>query len=127
MRKLFNFLMRPAVALWGTIGLTALYVLSVGPAFWLWCHVPLPGWAARMLHTFFTPLFWAVQKSDFTRRAYASYVYLWTDPVGKPATEYRPKWPDAPPFITECLAMLMGAWLVWNFVRWVNQRKVAAP
>ena len=37
------------------------------------------------------------------------------------------KWLEAPPFFAQVSGSILGAWLLWNFVRWVNQRKVAAP
>jgi hypothetical protein len=67
MRKLFNLLKRPAVALWGTIGLLLLYQLSAGPAAWLVWNVPLPEWVGGGLNWFYSPLNALTQNSELYR------------------------------------------------------------
>jgi len=50
------------------------------------------------------------------------YISFWVDIGSQQATPNVPM-PDAPPHFVEVSGALIGAWLIWNFVRWVNQRK----
>lgn len=127
-RKLLAILWRPAVSFWGCLGVLSLYFLSTGPFVWLVFNVRLPTWIAVGFAYLYSPISWAIQKSEVLQTIILAYVGLWVDIMAgvQPATPDVPT-PDEPPFFVEFSGTLIGAWLVWNFVRWVNQRKVAAP
>jgi hypothetical protein len=123
MRRTLDFLMRPAVSLWGTIGVFTLYILSYGPATWLAWNVSLPRWVAIPMTYVYWPIAWWVAGSEVVRPIASGYIRLWVDyTVGTPATR-NPPLLHAPPFFLEVSGTLIGAWLIWNLVRWVNQAK----
>ena len=124
MRKLFDFLKRPAVTLWLSIGVLVAYPLSIGPALLLVWKVRVPKVAVDCFRYFYSPL--ASFGNESMRAILESYAGLWVDAQEPKSTEYRP-WPEPPPFFAEVIGTLIGAWLIWNFVRWVNQRKVGRP
>jgi len=99
-----------------------LYALSIGPAVWLIFHVHLPDWTSVGVHYFFCPLSWALAKSEQLTNVVVVYMTFWVDITSHPATQ-NVQLPEAPPFFVEVSGTLIGAWLIWNFVRWVNQRK----
>jgi hypothetical protein len=102
MRKLLLILNRPAVALWGTAGASVMYFLSAGPVFWL---------------------IWTFNNSQLAAEIWRAYARLWVDvTVGRSATPPRPD-PVPPPYLVEAAGILIGAWLIWNCVRWLNQRE----
>jgi len=123
MRRLFNFMCRPVVSLWGTIGILVVYPLSAGPFVWLIWNVRLPDWAALGILFFFQPFGWVVKKSEICSELWFRYAQLWVNITnGQTATDVRLDIP-LPPFFVEFTGSLVGAWLIWNFVRWVNQQK----
>jgi hypothetical protein len=121
MRKLFDFLMRPAVTLWLSAGLLIAYPLSSGPAFFIVWNVELPAFMVDGFRYFFAPLAAFVHDSKHIDPWLEAYVFLWLDVSQPQANEYQP-WPEPPPFFLEVSGTLIGAWFVWNFVRWLNQR-----
>jgi hypothetical protein len=122
MRKLPLILNRPAVALWGTAGASILYLLSAGPVFWLIWNVRLPDWVMDVVYFMYAPLISTINKSQVAAEIWTTYARLWVDVnVGRPATPPRPD-PVPPPYLVETAGILIGAWLIWNCVRWVNQR-----
>ena len=126
MAKLLRFLWRPAVALWGTVGALALYFLMAGPVVLLFWNVNLPDWFAdAMLHVY-SPLNTLSMESSTVQTIWKAYIQLWVNLNVQPATQTRLV-PDPPLFFLQFADTLLGAWLVWNFVRLMNQRKVAAP
>ena len=125
MRKMLAFLWRPGVALWGTIGLLAFYVLLAGPIVWLFWRYHLPDWLALTIHVVYAPLSWTFDNSQMFQEVWGIYRGLWVDiGAGSQATPPPTQLPGAPPYFVETSGTLMGAWLVWNFVRWINQRKM---
>jgi hypothetical protein len=122
MRRLIKFLWRPAVAFWGTIGLLVLYLLSVGPAAWMSWNLPLPEWLASGIAYLYCPLNPLDENSATVAEAFAMYVDIWVDYDVPPSTIYAFRY-DPPPFFIEVSGTVIGAWLIWNFVRWMNQRK----
>lgn len=125
MRKLLLILNRPAVALWGTAGASIVYFLSAGPVFWLIWNVRLPDWVMAVVLFIYAPLIWTVNKSEIAREIWTAYARLWVDvTVGRPATPPRPD-PVPPLYLVETAGVLIAAWFIWNFVRWVNQRSLA--
>ncbi|HEY3968140.1 MAG TPA: hypothetical protein VGM05_26495 [Planctomycetaceae bacterium] len=124
MGKLLRFLMRPGVALLLSIGVIVLYTLSAGPAFWMMWNVSLPRIAGDGFRYFYTPLAWVAQKSN-VGEVLESYAALWID-ESRPAATDIGTWSQPPPFFLEIAGALLGAWLIWNFVRWVNQMKTKA-
>lgn len=125
MRPIFEFLKRPAVTLWLSIGLLVAYPLSVGPALLLMWKVSLPKIAVDGFRHFYSPLASLAAKSRSLGAILEMYADLWVDSQEPRATEFRP-WPDPPPFFIEVSGAIAGAWIVWSFIRWLNQRKVAA-
>ena len=124
MGRLTNFLKRPDVALWGTVTGMLFYVLSIGPAAWLLWHIHLPRWASDAIFYVFSPLEWLHRKSEVGDTIVTLYIGLWFDPTAVPATpSYAISMPQAPPHFVEAAGILIAAWLIWNFVRWVNQLK----
>lgn len=124
-RRLLKFLWRPAVCLWGTLGALALYFLMAGPLVWLVWNVQLPDWLAVVISVVLRPLEWIYEESDVLHELLDAYVKLWVDfTKGSPATQPMPM-PDGPPYFVGISGTLIGAWLVWNIVRWINQRKEA--
>jgi hypothetical protein len=124
MRKVLAFLWRPSVSLWGSVGIFTLYFLSTGPFIWLVMNVQLPEWMAVVLTYFYCPISWAFRHSEFLQTIVLAYVGLWADVTGaqQPATpDVLP--PAEPPFFVEVSGALVGAWLLWNFIRWINQLK----
>lgn len=126
MRKLLAFLWRPAVSFWGSVGALALYFLSTGPVFWLLWNFHLPRWFACLFTYIYCPIGWAASSSKTCDAILISYIALWIDlpsifSGAQPATPNVPS-PGPPPFFVEVSGTLVGAWLVWNFVRWMNQR-----
>jgi hypothetical protein len=67
---------KPGVAFWATVGLVvmALYVLSAGPATWMFGH----DWIeAETLNLFYAPLRWICVRSPAAANAFEWYVALW--------------------------------------------------
>lgn len=123
-----KFLKSPAVCLWGTISLLALYPLSAGPVWWLICHTRFSERSLGFVYYIYAPVSWLSAKSDFMNSMSKKYLDFWHDKYTLAATpNYGHVRPDEPPMFTELAGTLLGAWLIWNFVRWMNQRKVAAP
>lgn len=125
MRKLIRFLWRPAVAFWGTIGLLVLYPMSAGLFVWLYWNVRLPEWATFGMHFFYQPIGWVVNESEIFRALWFRYAGIWVDMNIQPATLTQPRDIPPPPFFSELTGTLLGAWLIWNLVRWVGQLPVA--
>jgi len=127
MRKLLLILSRPTVALWGTAGASVLYLLSAGPVFWLIWNVRVPDWGISIIYFIYAPLIWTVGNSQVAGEIWRAYAQLWVDVnVGRPATPPRPD-PVPPPYLLEVSGILISAWVIWNFVRWVNQRSLTRP
>jgi hypothetical protein len=125
-QHLLRFLWRPAVTLWGSIGMLALYVLSFEPVYWLMWKVPYPEWAVIGIGYLYSPIWWATSKSDSLGNAEWNCRRLWLDPNTVSATPfYDVPLRDEPLFFTEIASTIIFAWVIWNFVRWVNQRGLA--
>ena len=126
MRKLFDFLKRPAVTLWLSIGVLVAYPLSIGPALLLVWKVRVPKVAVDCFRYFYSPLAALPGRSELMGAILETYAGLWVDSQEPKVTDYRP-WPEPPPFFVEVFGTFISAWLIWNFVRWLNQRKVGRP
>ena len=126
MRRLLAFFWRPNVAFWGTIAALVLYFLSAGPLVWILWQVRLPDWLAVAINFAYCPFDWAFRKSKSFEAIWTAYRDVWVDTnMGQPATPFVAM-PDPPAFFLEACGTLLGCWLVWNFVRWVNQLKPAS-
>lgn len=104
--------------------LLVLYLLSVGPAVWLLSNIAFPEWVEEGYNCLYCPLTLLADRSDFVAEILEGYAEFCCNSEGPPATNIHLS--DPPPFLVEFLGTLIGAWLIWNFVRWLNQRKVAA-
>jgi len=124
MRKLFSLLKRPAVALWGTIGLLLFYQLSAGPVVWLVWNVRLPEWVGEGLNWFYSPLNALTMNSEFYSQFWGMYRARCVGQMatGGPATRIGPA-PELPQFLVVVSGAVIGAWLIWNLVSLVNERQ----
>jgi hypothetical protein len=120
--KLLKFLLRPSVSLLLSIGALVAYPLSVGPAVWVMWNFHVPEIARAGFSYIYSPLVSVAGKSETVGRGLEGYAGFWVDGSQEAATKFKPWWPEPPPFLIEVTGTLIGAWLVWNLVRWVNQR-----
>jgi hypothetical protein len=113
------------VALFGTIGSLTIYILSVGPAAAL-LNADSPQWAWNAFGYVYCPLCWLAAKSDTFASFTSGYIRLFFDETSVPANQNSVPsvqyWPDEPPFFVDASSTLLGAFLIWNVVRWFNQR-----
>lgn len=58
-----------------------LYVLSIGPMFWLVVHTGLPTFLEKPANYFYLPVFWPCDHSPTYRSAFKAYVKLWAPAV----------------------------------------------
>jgi hypothetical protein len=63
-----------AVATVAVVALAMLYLLSIGPAFWLLGHGYIPEWPLRY---FYAPVGWASRWCDPFKDFMTWYVHLW--------------------------------------------------
>jgi hypothetical protein len=113
--------MKPDLALSLSIGVLVVYPLSLGPAIWVIWNFHVPETARDGFNYIYSPLVSVAGKSEPFGSVLEKYAELWVDESHESVTDYRP-WPEPPPFLIEVTGTLIGAWLVWNFVRWMNQR-----
>jgi hypothetical protein len=74
------------------------YVLSAGPAVWLYAHGALGPSGYQVVETIYCPLEWAASKTEVIGTPLTWYVHLWTpaierpviEPLPAPATSYSP-------------------------------------
>ena len=72
---------QPGVAFWATVVVVAVlvgYLLSAGPATWLFLHV-LPKGSLPALNFLYAPVAWAGSRSQRINDAVEWYVSLWVD------------------------------------------------
>ena len=68
---------------WITVALVAvlvLYPLSIGPATWLTNRGLLPEWAVDPVESFYAPVYWLFQQSEWSYRLLAWYLDFWYTP-----------------------------------------------
>jgi hypothetical protein len=125
MRKALHFIQRPVMTFWGSTGVVVCYLLSTGPVFWVIWNIHLPVWCVNVIRVVYGPFISAVNRSDVAQYVWLIYSWVWVDrttrSVGQPATPMGPD-PVAPPFVVEAAGILIAAWLMGTFVRWLNQR-----
>lgn len=121
LRRVGTVLWRPPVTFCGTIGVLALYVLSYGPLLWLFWNVHLPKPVSTTLCILYSPLVRTAYSSNDVYVALSYYCAFWVNFSSSPSTPFD--FVERPPFDLTILGYVLVAWLVWNFVRWVNYRK----
>ncbi len=122
MRRLVRILWRPAISFWASAGLLLAYPLSVGPASWLLWNIRLPDAAVTTLEIFYCPLVSGLSQSSSVQAIMFYYERLWAD-FSRQSASRLTHIPKAPPLFPEAMGAVVGAWMIWQFVRWLNQRK----
>ena len=113
-------------AVCGSLGFLLLYVLSTGPMSWIVWHVAVSNSGGRVIQWSYLPLRWMFLKSNFFMKPLTTYTRFWLEESVSPKTQLQSFFYGETPRPLSALAgVLLGAWLIFVVVRWLNRRDAA--